>query len=115
MLSIVPLILGPAATNAYLIAEAESGEAAVIDPAWNGDLILAEAKKRGWHIGQLWITHAHFDHIGGAGDLVAGWIPPPSSPCTHPTGSCGIPRVVQPISAIPWLLPLRPASTWPTA
>jgi glyoxylase-like metal-dependent hydrolase (beta-lactamase superfamily II) len=77
MLSIVPLILGPAATNAYLIAEAESGEAAVIDPAWNGDFILTEAKKRGWRIGQLWITHAHFDHIGGAGDLARGLDPTP--------------------------------------
>lgn len=72
MLSVVPLILGPVATNAYLIADSESGEAAVIDPAWEGNLILAEAKKRGWHIGQIWITHAHFDHIGGAGDLARG-------------------------------------------
>jgi glyoxylase-like metal-dependent hydrolase (beta-lactamase superfamily II) len=72
MLSIVPLILGPVATNAYLIADSESGEAAVIDPAWDGNFILDEAKKRGWRIGQIWITHAHFDHIGGTGDLVRG-------------------------------------------
>ena len=72
MLSIVPLILGPVATNAYLIADSESGEAAVIDPAWDGDFILGEAKKRSWHIGQIWITHAHFDHIGGTGDLARG-------------------------------------------
>ena len=77
MLSIVPLILGPVATNTYLIADSESGEAAVIDPAWDGKLILIEAKKRGWRIGQIWITHAHFDHIGGAGDLARGLDPAP--------------------------------------
>jgi hydroxyacylglutathione hydrolase len=77
MLEIVPLILSPVATNAYLIANPETGEAAVIDPAWDGHLIAAEAKQRNWHIGQLWITHAHFDHIGGAGDLVHALDTPP--------------------------------------
>ena len=69
MLEIVPIILGPVATNAYLIADSDTGEAAVIDPAWEGHLIAAEASRRNWHIHQLWITHAHFDHIGGAGQL----------------------------------------------
>ena len=69
MLEIVPLILGPVATNAYLIADSETGEAAVIDPAWDGHLIAAEASQRNWRISQLWITHAHFDHIGGVGKL----------------------------------------------
>ena len=36
MLEIVPLILGPVATNTYLIANSDTGEAAVIDPAWDG-------------------------------------------------------------------------------
>ena len=77
MLEIVTLVLGPVSTNTYLIADAASGEAAVIDPAWDGHLILAEAEKRGWRIGQVWITHAHFDHIGGSGDLVRGLDPAP--------------------------------------
>jgi hydroxyacylglutathione hydrolase len=69
MLEIVPLILGPIATNTYLIGDTDTCEAAVIDPAWDGDLIAAEAVQRQWRISQIWITHAHFDHIGGAGDL----------------------------------------------
>ena len=71
MLEIIPLILGPVATNAYLIADSATREAAVIDPAWDGLLIAAEAQKRNWRINQIWITHAHFDHIGGAGDLAS--------------------------------------------
>ena len=69
MLEIVPLVLGFASTNCYLIAEAASGEAAVIDPAWDGRAILSEAEKRGWRIGQFWYTHAHFDHFGAAAEL----------------------------------------------
>ncbi|HEX7540987.1 MAG TPA: MBL fold metallo-hydrolase [Anaerolineales bacterium] len=69
MLEIIPLVLGPVSTNCYLIADPDSGEAAVIDPAWDGQVILAEAKKRGWKIGQLWYTHAHFDHFGGAAEI----------------------------------------------
>jgi len=70
-LEIVPLTLGPVLTNAYLVADSQTGDAAVIDPAWDGQLILAEAKKRDWRIGQMWYTHAHFDHIGGAAILVS--------------------------------------------
>jgi glyoxylase-like metal-dependent hydrolase (beta-lactamase superfamily II) len=69
MLAIVPLILGPVATNAYLIADSDTCEAVVIDPAWDGHSIAAEAIQHKWRISQIWITHAHFDHIGGVGDL----------------------------------------------
>jgi glyoxylase-like metal-dependent hydrolase (beta-lactamase superfamily II) len=41
MLEIVRLELGPVLTNSYLIADPETGEAVVIDPAWDGHLILA--------------------------------------------------------------------------
>jgi hydroxyacylglutathione hydrolase len=66
ILKIIPLVLGPVSTNSYLIADPETGDAAVIDPAWDGDVILNEATRKDWRIGQLWYTHAHFDHFGGA-------------------------------------------------
>jgi hydroxyacylglutathione hydrolase len=77
MLEIVTLVLGPVETNAYLVADPHSGEAVVIDPAWDGEVIARDAAKRGWHITQLWLTHAHFDHLGGAGALVKAVQPPP--------------------------------------
>lgn len=76
-LEIVSLTLGPAVTNAYLIADKTTGEAAVIDPAWDGHLILAEAKERDWRIANIWLTHAHFDHLGGAAAVADGSSPPP--------------------------------------
>ncbi|MGE5248698.1 MAG: MBL fold metallo-hydrolase [Bacteroidota bacterium] len=77
MLEIVSLILGPADTNAYLVADSETQDAAVIDPSWDGELILEEARKRGWRIAHLWYTHAHFDHIGGAGAIADALNPLP--------------------------------------
>ena len=69
MLEIVSFTLGPAQTNAYLVANSDTKEAVVIDPSWDGHIILDAAKKRDWRIGHMWYTHAHFDHIGGAGAI----------------------------------------------
>jgi hydroxyacylglutathione hydrolase len=77
MLEIVTFTLGPAMTNAYLVADSETKEAAVVDPAWDGHVILTEAIKRGWRIAHLWYTHAHFDHIGGAAAIADALNPPP--------------------------------------
>jgi glyoxylase-like metal-dependent hydrolase (beta-lactamase superfamily II) len=77
MLDIVSFILGPVQTNAYLVADTDSEAAVVIDPAWDGHIIVDEAIKRGWLIGQIWLTHAHFDHIGGIDTVVKGVIPAP--------------------------------------
>ena len=77
MLEIVSFTLGPAQTNAYLVADSETKDAAVIDPAWDGHIILAAAQARGWRIAHLWYTHAHFDHIGGAGAIADALNPLP--------------------------------------
>jgi len=77
MLEIVTLILGYVQTNAYLVGDTEAKEAVVIDPAWDGDVIVEEARKRGWKITQVWVTHAHFDHFGGLAAVMRGCKPPP--------------------------------------
>ena len=75
-LSIVTFELGPAVTNAYLIADSASGTAVIIDPAWDGDLILEAAHAREWRITQIWLTHAHFDHFGGAAAIADAYQAP---------------------------------------
>ena len=77
MLQIIPFTLGPAQTNAYLIADPDTRDAAVIDPSWDGKRILSEAQTRGWRIAHLWYTHAHFDHIGGAAEIADALNPLP--------------------------------------
>ena len=62
-MEIVPV---PAFADNYiwLVHDEESGDAAVVDP---GDAapVLAETRRRGWTIGQIWNTHWHPDHTGG--------------------------------------------------
>ena len=77
MLELVEFTLGPVETNAYLVADPDTREAAVIDPAWDGHLILAQAKQRGWRVTNIWLTHAHFDHFGGAAAVADGSSPMP--------------------------------------
>lgn len=77
MLEIIKLTLGPAQTNAYILAEAGNSDAVVVDPSWDGHLILQAAQQRGWRITNIWLTHAHWDHFGGAGAVADGSQPPP--------------------------------------
>jgi hydroxyacylglutathione hydrolase len=83
MVEIVSFVLGPVMTNAYLIADPLTREAAVIDPAAEGQVIVDAAARKGWHIGNIWLTHAHFDHLAGAGE-VADHVEPPPPVALHP-------------------------------
>lgn len=47
----------------------ETRQAAVIDPGGDLELLLAEAKRLGVTLAQIWLTHAHIDHAGGAAEL----------------------------------------------
>jgi len=70
MLKVQTLQLGPVMTNAYLVADPGTKEAVVIDPAWDGHLIVEAAEQHGWEIKGIWVTHAHFDHMGGASEVL---------------------------------------------
>jgi hydroxyacylglutathione hydrolase len=75
--------LGLAMTNAYLLGHPPTGSAVVIDPAWDGDFIARHAMDENWRIQSIWLTHAHFDHFGGAGG-VADSYDYPLSVALHP-------------------------------
>ena len=63
-LEIVTIVGGPIQTNAYLVADTATGDALVIDaPHETASQIVEEAARRGWTIGQIVITHTHWDHI----------------------------------------------------
>ena len=66
MSSLLEVVAVPAFSDNYLwlVRDSASGDTAVIDP---GDAapVLAEADRRGWHIGQVLNTHWHPDHTGG--------------------------------------------------
>lgn len=72
MLDIEKLVLGPVSTNTFIVADPESKLAVVIDPAWDGDLLVKKIRQLDWKVQSIWITHAHFDHFGGLADLLTG-------------------------------------------
>ncbi len=44
-------------------------KAAVIDPGGSVDAVIAEVARRGLTLDQIWITHGHLDHAGGAAEM----------------------------------------------
>ena len=71
MLNIKHLALGAYQTNCYLVWEEMSPTCAVIDPGYDPDTVLAEAKKLGKEIAAILLTHGHFDHVGGVREIAA--------------------------------------------
>ena len=63
------LQVGHMAIFAYIAGDRETGEALVIDPAAETDLIVAEAEKNGLTIKYIVNTHGHVDHISGNADM----------------------------------------------
>ena len=61
---------GPLETNAFLVGDGETGEALVVDaPQGVTGEVVAAAREAGWRIGQIVLTHAHWDHIVDAAAL----------------------------------------------
>ena len=52
----------------WLLFDPETHETGVVDPG-EAAPVLAAAAERGWHIGQIWATHWHPDHVGGIAEI----------------------------------------------
>lgn len=63
MLNITTLVVGAVSTNCYIVSDAETREAAVIDPGDGAGRILERAQKDGLTVRTIFLTHGHFDHI----------------------------------------------------
>lgn len=77
-LAVVPpvvdsLALGPLETNCYLVrSDRGAAEAVVVDPSGTAAEIRLELASRGARCAAILVTHGHFDHITGLGDLAEG-------------------------------------------
>lgn len=63
------MVLGPVGTNCYFIHREGSSEAIVFDPADRGDHIYETLRQHGLAVSDIFLTHAHFDHIWGSNEL----------------------------------------------
>jgi len=55
--------LGPWDNFIYFVGDKAAGKVAVVDPAWDGGSILAEAERVGVTITHILCSHSHFDHV----------------------------------------------------
>lgn len=71
MLTVEQIRLSKMATFAYLVMDAETGQAALIDPAFDTGRILAAAKEMGATVTHVVNTHNHPDHTAGNAAVLA--------------------------------------------
>jgi hydroxyacylglutathione hydrolase len=65
--------VGPFAENCYLLADAASGDAVLVDPGDEGDRLVAAVERASVELRALWVTHGHVDHIGGIAAVKRRW------------------------------------------
>ncbi len=65
------LTVGPLQENCWLLADAASGKAVLVDPGDEATALLAAVDATGCALDAIWLTHAHFDHVGAIAAIVA--------------------------------------------
>lgn len=63
------ILLGMVRTNCYMIYNADTKEAVIVDPADDGAYIKNRLEEKDLTIQAILLTHGHFDHIMAAWDL----------------------------------------------
>jgi hydroxyacylglutathione hydrolase len=58
------VVVGPFATNCYIVGSEESKEGIIIDPGDEAGVILERVSESGLDIKLIVLTHGHIDHIG---------------------------------------------------
>jgi glyoxylase-like metal-dependent hydrolase (beta-lactamase superfamily II) len=62
--------IGPMENFQYFIGDERTKEIAVVDPSWDVDYLCGEAKKNGYKITAVFLTHGHPDHTNGVAQMV---------------------------------------------
>jgi hydroxyacylglutathione hydrolase len=63
------LVVGPYASNCYIVGDEASKEGMIIDPGANASEILKTVEKLRLKIKLIVLTHRHPDHVGAAGQV----------------------------------------------
>ncbi|MCC6242003.1 MAG: MBL fold metallo-hydrolase [Gemmatimonadaceae bacterium] len=58
------LTVGPLEENCWLLIDPVSHDAVLVDPGDEADRLLAAVDAQGTTLREIWLTHAHFDHVG---------------------------------------------------
>jgi len=63
--------IGPLNNFIYLLGDPQTKEMAIVDPAWDVNFMVQEAKHLGYKITKAFLTHAHPDHVNGLEKLLS--------------------------------------------
>jgi len=64
MMILRKLVVGPLASNCYIVGSESNKEGMIIDPGAEAEVILRNVKDLGLEIKSIVLTHGHIDHIG---------------------------------------------------
>lgn len=70
MFEVFTLPLTPFSQNTRILLWRGIGQAVVVDPGGEAQEVLAFLKKEGAALKEVWLTHSHLDHCGGAAELI---------------------------------------------
>lgn len=87
-------VVGMVQTNFYFLYREGSTDTIVFDPADLGDRLYEELEKRGLKVKAIFLTHAHFDHIGGL-EALRTKTGAPVYACIHERRLCESPSLNQ--------------------
>ena len=62
--------IGPLNNFLYLLGDPATKEMTIVDPAWDVEFLCEETKRLGYGITQVFLTHAHPDHVNGLPELL---------------------------------------------
>lgn len=62
-------VVGPIHTSIYVVGCRQTNEAVIIDAGGNTDELLDTIDDQDWELKEVWLTHAHVDHVAGLNEL----------------------------------------------
>ena len=104
---------GIASTNCYLVADESANQAVLFDAHDHTTApLLDEAKKRGWDLIGLWLTHGHFDHVADHAVVTRAF--PAAKVLIHPLDEPKLkdPKRATAMFSLPFTIPPRSADSF---
>ena len=69
-MEIITMNVGSYRTNCYMVWGEETDKCVLIDPGFEPEQIMEKVRAHGKTVEAVFLTHGHFDHVGGVKDIV---------------------------------------------